>query len=97
MASKFSLAAFVRDESLTIGTSEGEIDLLQRVDGLGAFHEVNEQSIKIETADGLEVRMLTLDGPIAAKRASNREKDRLDIVELEALAEMLRIRNESAK
>lgn len=92
-ASDFSLEIFFRERSLTVGTSEGEVDLLHRIDGLGTYHEVNEQSAPIETSDGLEVRVLTLDGLIAAKRASNREKDRLHIVELEALADMNRHRD----
>ena len=61
--------------------------------GIGTYGQVNERSAPIETAEGLEVRVLTLDGLIAAKRARNRGKDRLHIIELEALADINRHRD----
>jgi hypothetical protein len=94
MASEFSRDLLLRDKSLTLGTSEGEIDLLDRIDGLGGYGNVYEHSVPIKTSGGLEVRVLMLEGLIAAKRASNREKDRLHLIELEALAEMHRHRSQ---
>jgi hypothetical protein len=58
---------------LTLRTSHGDLDLLDRVE-VGAF--------------GIRFRVLTLDALIRARRASARPKDLAQIPTLEALAEM---------
>jgi predicted nucleotidyltransferase len=69
---------------LTLRTREGDLDLLDRVDGVGDY------AACLATADplslgGNEVRVLSLDALISAKRAAGRRKDREHVIELEAL------------
>jgi predicted nucleotidyltransferase len=72
---------------LTLRTTEGELDLLDRVDGVGAYREVFESSEEI-TAFAIRFRVLTLDALIRARRASGRPKDLAQIPTLEALADL---------
>ncbi len=75
-----------------MGTTEGEIDVLERIDGVGAFEDVAGTSETIEI-EGRAVRVISLAGLIATKRASGREKDRVHLAELEVIAEMSRLRD----
>ncbi len=59
---------------LTLTTSVGAIDFLPSVLGLGDYEEVEKASIEIDLF-GHPVRLLTLDGLIASKRALGRPKD----------------------
>jgi len=86
---------FIFDEStlrnatnFTFETNIGDIDLLGEVAGIGNFQNVLEHS-EIVTLYGFEVKILTLDGLIKAKRAAGRTKDLLVLPELEALREAL--------
>ena len=73
--------------NFTLVTDLGDVDLLGEVSGLGNYDRVLAQS---ETRDvyGLKVRILSLDGLIAAKRAAGRLKDRNHLLELEELKKM---------
>ncbi len=86
VASDFTRAVLLRERSLTVGTAEGEIDLLDRIDGIGDYASALSQSASFRLDSGKQVRVLTLTALIAAKRASDREKDRLHIIELETIA-----------
>ena len=87
--------AFVWDErtllngtNFTLETMLGDIDLLGEVAGVGSFTEVFECSENLKLFD-YEVRVLTLDALIKAKKAAGRPKD-LDVLpQLEALQEVL--------
>jgi predicted nucleotidyltransferase len=72
---------------LTLRTAEGDLDLLDRVDGVGTYTEVFESSEEV-TAFGIRFRVLTLDALIRARRASARPKDLAQLPTLEALAEL---------
>ena len=72
---------------MTLRTIEGELDLLDRVDGVGAYRDAVESSEEI-TAFGVRFRVLTLDGLIRARRASARPKDLAQLPTLEALADL---------
>jgi hypothetical protein len=72
----------------TLDTSIGEIDLFSEVKGLGDFAEVFAKSEKFELW-GFMVNVLSIDGLIAAKRASGREKDIPGLKHLEAIKEAI--------
>jgi predicted nucleotidyltransferase len=69
---------------LTLTTSQGDLDLLDRVPGLGTYDAVLAHSEEAIIGD-LTFRTLTLDALIEAKRATARKKDVEHLIELEAL------------
>jgi hypothetical protein len=74
--------------NFTLETILGDIDLLGEDAGVGSFAEVSECSENLKLFD-YEVRVLTLDALIKAKKAAGRPKD-LDVLpQLEALQEVL--------
>lgn len=74
--------------NFTLKTTIGDIDLLGEVAGVGDYQAVKKESIIARLYD-CDVRVLTLEGLIKAKRAAGRTKDLLVLPELEALREML--------
>ncbi len=74
--------------NFTFETNIGDIDLLGEVAGIGDFQDVLAHSENVSLY-GFEVKILTLDGLIKAKRAAGRTKDLLVLPELEALREAL--------
>ena len=72
---------------LTLRTSEGDLDLLDRVEGVGAYADTHESSEEV-VAFGIRFRVLTLDALIRARRAAGRPKDLAQLPTLEALAEL---------
>ena len=62
--------------------------MLGEVDGVGNFEAVKKESVSAKIY-GCEIRILTLEGLIKAKRAAGRIKDLLVLPELEALYELL--------
>jgi len=73
--------------NFTLTTDFGWIDLLGEVSGIGAYDKVIAQSVE-QVLYGLPVRVLSLDGLIAAKRAAGRNKDHAHLLELEELKKM---------
>ena len=69
---------------LTLTTSEGDIDVMDRIAGVGPYDAVRRHS---ETISALGVRFRVLDLPslIKAKRAAGRPRDFDHLPELEAL------------
>jgi predicted nucleotidyltransferase len=74
---------------MTLVTDLGNLDLLDRVLGLGAYAEVLAASEPVNL-EGIEFRALTLPALIAAKKATGRPKDREHVIELEALLALRR-------
>ena len=72
---------------LTLRTSQGDLDLLDRVEGVGDYRDSRESSEEV-TAFGMRFRVLTLDALIRARRGSARPKDLAQIPTLEALADL---------
>jgi predicted nucleotidyltransferase len=72
---------------MTLQTTEGELDLLDVVNGVGNYGEAVRSSEEVN-AFGIRFRVLTLDGLIRARRASARPKDLAQLPTLEALADM---------
>lgn len=70
--------------NFTLETSIGDIDLLGEVKGVGNYADAEKESI-VMSLFGYEVKVLTIEGLIKAKRAAGRTKDLLVLPELEAL------------
>lgn len=71
---------------MTLIGTEGWIDVMDRVAGIGEYDKILASSITASWED-LHFRIITLDALIAAKRATGRRKDREALLELEALRE----------
>jgi predicted nucleotidyltransferase len=76
---------------MTLITSQGSIDVMDRVLGVGEFPDVLRDSAEAEAA-GVKFRVLALPALIRAKRATRRRKDVDQLPELEALLELSRER-----
>ncbi len=74
--------------NFTFRTDLGDIDLLGEVAGVGSYDAVSQES-EIKNLLGFEVKVLSIEGLIKAKRAAGRTKDLLVLPELEALREAL--------
>jgi hypothetical protein len=72
---------------LTLATTEGDIDVMDRVAGVGDYEGVRKHSERI-TALGVSFRVLDLPSLIKAKRAAGRPRDFDHLPELEALLEL---------
>src|SRR5262249_50437903 len=70
--------------NFTLVTDHGDLDLLGEVSGIGRYEQVLAQSDELEVF-GLKVRVLSIDGLIAAKKAAGRAKDQAHLLELEEL------------
>jgi hypothetical protein len=74
---------------MTLTTREGDLDVLDRVAGVGDYAKALEGSVEFE-AFGVEFPALDLPALIRAKRAAGRPKDMAQLPELEALAALRR-------
>jgi hypothetical protein len=73
--------------NFTLTTDLGGVDLLGEVSGIGSYEQVLAQSEE-RAVFGLTIRVLSLDGLIAAKKAAGRSKDQLHLLELEELKKL---------
>jgi hypothetical protein len=75
---------------LNLVTDFGIVDLTFEPSGpLGGFHDWNWGASSEEVADGLIIRVASLDDIIASKRAANRDKDLRALPYLESLRDTL--------
>jgi predicted nucleotidyltransferase len=77
--------------NLHLDTDLGTIDFLTEVTGVGTYENAFAQS-ELKQVGGMPCRVLKLDALIAAKRAANRMKDRIAVLELEAIRKRLQER-----
>lgn len=83
-------ARTLRDaETLTLTTSEGAIDLFQRVRGVGDYAACEARSEMVE-AGAVRLPVLRLEALIEAKKAAGRPRDIEHLHELEALLDLSR-------
>jgi hypothetical protein len=75
-------------QNFTLQTDIGDIDILGEVAGADAFEKLWERSTEMDL-EGVPVRVASVDDLIAMKRAANRPKDQLHLMELEALRKLL--------
>jgi len=78
---------------MTLQSSEGAIDVLDRISGVGGFAEVLAAAVPLE-AFGVRFPALGLVALIRAKRAARRPKDFAQLPELEALLALTKARSE---
>jgi hypothetical protein len=69
---------------MTLVTTEGPLDILDRIAGVGNYDAVERSSMLVEAFD-LQFRILDLPALIKAKRAAGRPRDLEHLPELEAL------------
>jgi hypothetical protein len=74
---------------MTLRTAEGDLDLLDRIDGVGSYDDVLVSSEEVN-AFAMRFRVLTLDALIRARRGSARPKDLAQLPTLEALLDLRR-------
>ncbi len=74
---------------MTLTTSVGDLDVMDRVAGVGDYPLVLASSVEAVVGE-TRFRILDLPALIKAKRAANRQKDREQLPELEALLELRR-------
>jgi len=72
---------------MTLETSEGPIDVLDVIKGVGDYEHCRRRSSFVE-AFGIRFRVLDLDALIDAKRATGRPRDIDQLPELEALLQL---------
>ena len=78
---------------LNLVTDLGDVDLtFSPSGGLGGFDEWSAHALSVEIAEGLSVRIASLDDIIDSKRAANRPKDQMALPYLESLRDELRDR-----
>jgi hypothetical protein len=73
--------------NFTLTTDRGPVDVLGEVSGVGTYEQALAQSEE-RALFGLTVRVLSLDGLIAAKKAAGRRKDQAHLLELEELKKL---------
>lgn len=76
-------------KNLYLSTEWGQLDCLGEIKGIGGYTGCFARSEAIDL-DGCEIRVLTLDALIEAKRAMGRPRDLHAVLELEAIRERLR-------
>ena len=76
-------------KNLYLSMDWGQLDCLGEIKGLGDYEDCLALS-EVVNLDGTQVRVLTLDALITAKRAMGRPRDLHAVLELEAIREMRR-------
>lgn len=79
--------AFRTTPVMTLTTDQGDIDVMDRVLGVGDFPAVWANSSEL-AFEGITFRVLDLGALVEAKKATRRSKDRSQLPELEALLAM---------
>ena len=81
----------VNGANFTFETDFGSFDILGDIAGVRNYEELRRDS-KVEEVFGMEIRIASLDHLIAMKRAANRAKDQLMVMEYVELADEIRKR-----
>ena len=76
-------------KNLYLDTDIGQLDCVAFVDGVGDYSQVKLASEVVEAQD-MQLRTLSLDALIKAKRAMNRPRDRQALVQLQAIKKLRR-------
>jgi predicted nucleotidyltransferase len=83
---KFDAETLKRGLNFTFTTTEGPIDLLGELSGVGSYEEVRKRSVAANLF-GATYQFIDLEALIVSKRAAGRAKDLEAIAELEAIRE----------
>ena len=71
-------------KNLYLDTDIGQLDCMSFIDGIGDYHRVKLASKPI-AVENMQIRVLSLDALIKAKKAMNRPRDMEAILQLEAI------------
>lgn len=77
-------------QNLYLETTDGMIDILTYVTGVGDFSRLHERAVRADIF-GVSCAVISLEDLIAAKEAVGREKDLLTVKELRAIAAKRRL------
>lgn len=83
-ARHFSQDSLITEKGLSLCTIEGDMKVLYRIDGVGAYEDLLAMSQPCFLGN-VTVRVITLDGLLLSKHVTDRPKDRLHIPDLECL------------
>ena len=78
-------AALARPASFKVQTKHGEVQVLNRMEGVPPFAELQRDQIRVEIASDAIAPVCSLAHLRAMKRAANRPRDRVDLAELAEL------------
>lgn len=78
-------AALVRPASFKVQTKHGEVQVLNRMEGVPTFAELQRDQIRVEIASDAIAPVCSLAHLRAMKRAADRPRDRVDLAELAEL------------
>ena len=78
---------FATTPLLTLATSQGALDLIDTIPGVGDYEEAFNASVEV-TARNIRFRILSLNALIASKRATGRPRDVDHLTELLALRKL---------
>jgi len=81
--------------NFTFDSPHGKFDVLGELDGSGGYERLRMGAI-VQTIEGCEVRVASIDHLIQMKRAANRPKDRNMLEEYVELADEIRKREEES-
>ena len=73
---------------LNLYTDLGEVDVMRQIAGVDSFEGLWERAVPTDLG-GFVVRVASLDDLIAMKRAANRPKDQMHVLELLALRKLI--------
>lgn len=76
-------------EALTLDTPSGRLDVLARPSGAPAYRVLREEADRYDLG-GFAVRVASVDHLLAMKRAAGRDKDLVDVSELEMIKRLRR-------
>jgi hypothetical protein len=85
---KLTAESCARLKNLYLDTDIGQVDCLGYIKGLGNYEDVEILSEMRDLGDGLQMRVLTFDALIKARRAMNRPRDKEALLQLEAIRKM---------
>jgi predicted nucleotidyltransferase len=83
---RFDAETLKRGLNFTLTTTQGPIDLLGEVSGVGSYETVRAHAVEA-TMFGVQCLFIDLDTLLVAKKAAGRPKDLETIAELEAIRE----------
>lgn len=78
-------AALAQPASFKVQTRHGDVQLLNRMDGIPSFAELRRDRIRVEVARDAIAPVCSLAHLRAMKRAADRPRDRVDLAELAEL------------
>jgi predicted nucleotidyltransferase len=87
LSSRLSIAGrLATGEQVAIETDLGRLDIVQGLDGIPAYDELNMRSTKAEIL-GIEVAVCSIEDLKSMKRAAGRTRDLADLEDLDAASE----------